>query len=506
MLPDNEDVESNFSEQFEKDDHTAFILAESTDFETDEISVISTIQEVNHVQSKSTGPSVKVSIIPSKFHKPVLVIGFLDTSAQHSMLNPHTLPPDYWENHTEYFRAANGKVFETSLITKKPIDVLRLYTLSDIARPYTSISQKFLELCPENHSQFTHPSPLWKNEQFFIHLPFKLNEDVNPTKATHPGMPPTNLSLAKQECTQLLRQDLIEPTTSDWACQAFYVEKRSELVHGKKRLVIDYQPLNAFLKDDKFPLPKIQSLFIHLQGAKVFSKFDLKAGFWQLGISPEDRPKTAFCIPDAHYQWTLDRIPDQEADMFTSVFIVHKPHFQHPETKDYWTQDMAYEWKTFPHPFPLNHDPTIISMLKAYLLELNNVQPVLTNIHHTSIGPSHILEIIPRTQTCTPESSSSPHGILVREQRPDYTNVLFQDAQDPWEDFQSLLPTQDTQYTITEPSSSSTPAPPKRNNSPELDEDYLIYQEIQKAKEDYENETGDVSPSRFPSTLTLLST
>ena len=118
-------------------------------------------------------------------------------------------------------------------------------------------------------------------------------------------MPPSDLSLAKQECTQLLQQGLIEPTTSDWACQAFYIEKRSELVRGKKRLVIDYQPLNAFLKDDKFPLPKIQSLFIHLQGAKVFSKFDLKVGFWQLGISREDRSKTAFCIPDAHYQWTV---------------------------------------------------------------------------------------------------------------------------------------------------------------------------------------------------------
>ena len=111
MLSDNEDVESNFSKQFEKDDHTAFILAESTNSETDEICVISTIQEVNQIQSKSTGPYVKISIIPSKFHKPVLVIGFLDTSAQRSMLNPHILPLDYWENHTEYFRAANGKVF-----------------------------------------------------------------------------------------------------------------------------------------------------------------------------------------------------------------------------------------------------------------------------------------------------------------------------------------------------------------------------------------------------------
>ncbi|KAH9680156.1 hypothetical protein KPL71_026444 [Citrus sinensis] len=161
ILFDNEDVESIFSEQLEKDDHTAFILADSTDSYPDDISVISTIQEINHIRPTLTGPSVKISVIPSKFHKHVSVIGFLNTGAQRN--------------------------------------VLRLYTLSDTAPPYTSISQKFLALCPDNHSQFTHPSPLWKNTQFFIHLPFKLNEDVNPTKATHPGMPPSDLTLAKQE-------------------------------------------------------------------------------------------------------------------------------------------------------------------------------------------------------------------------------------------------------------------------------------------------------------------
>ena len=39
------------------------------------------------------------------------------------------------------------------------------------------------------------------------------------------------------------------------------------------------------------------------------------------------------------------------------------------------------------------------------------------------------------------------------EQRPDYTNVLFQDAQDPWEDFQSLLHTVNPRYTVTTPDS-----------------------------------------------------
>ena len=91
ILSDNEEVESIFSEQSEKDDHTTFILADSTDSDPDYISVISTIQEINHIRPTLPGPLVKISVIPSKFHKPVSVISFLDTGAQRSMLNPKIL-------------------------------------------------------------------------------------------------------------------------------------------------------------------------------------------------------------------------------------------------------------------------------------------------------------------------------------------------------------------------------------------------------------------------------
>ena len=98
---------------------------------------------------------------------------------------------------------------------------------------------------------------------------------------------------------------------------------------------------------------------------------------------------------------------------------------QHPKTRDFWIQDMAYEWKTYHHAYALIHDTTVTSVLKAYLMDLNNVQPPTTKIHHTYVGPSHTLEIILKTQACTLSSSSSPQGILVMEQRPDYTNVLL---------------------------------------------------------------------------------
>lgn len=85
------------------------------------------------------------------------------------------------------------------------------------------------QLCVESHVDFLKGfnTPLWKNEEFYIKLPFKKNENINPTKASHSRMNPEHLKLAMKECEELLNFGLIEPTDSQWACGAFYVKKRS---------------------------------------------------------------------------------------------------------------------------------------------------------------------------------------------------------------------------------------------------------------------------------------
>ena len=149
--------------------------------------------------------------------------------------------------------------------------------------PYQEIKEKLIQYsCATTHSEFLQKcnKSLWKNEEFFISLPFKQNEDANPTKASHPGMSPEHQQMATDECVEFQQQGLIESTNSQWACHAFYVNKRSEQIRGKQRLVINYQPLNYFLADDKSPLPNKHTMLSSLSNAKVFSKFDLKAGFW----------------------------------------------------------------------------------------------------------------------------------------------------------------------------------------------------------------------------------
>ena len=48
---------------------------------------------------------------------------------------------------------------------------------------------------------------------------------------------------------------------------------------GTMRMCIDYRRLNQVTVKNKYPLPRMDDLFDQLQGAKVFSKIDLRLGY-----------------------------------------------------------------------------------------------------------------------------------------------------------------------------------------------------------------------------------
>ena len=103
----------------------------------------------------------------------------------------------------------------------------------------------------------------------------------------------------------LLEKKIIRYSKSPWSCPAFYVQKNAKLERGVPRLVINYKPLNKVLEWIRYPIPNKQDLINRLSNSVIFSKFDLKSGFWHIKIHEDDRYKTEFTTPFGHYKWNV---------------------------------------------------------------------------------------------------------------------------------------------------------------------------------------------------------
>ena len=81
-----------------------------------------------------------------------------------------------------------------------------------------------------------------------------------------------------------LESNRIIPSSSPYGAPILFAKKKD----GRLRMCIDYRMLNSNMVTDSFPLPRIDELLQRIQGARVFSKLDLRDGYHQIGMKPED--------------------------------------------------------------------------------------------------------------------------------------------------------------------------------------------------------------------------
>jgi hypothetical protein len=108
-----------------------------------------------------------------------------------------------------------------------------------------------------------------------------------------------------KQVDNLLNNDLIEPSMSNYNSPIILVPKKNNNNEKKWRLCIDYRRLNKKLIADKFPLPRIDEILENLGKAKFFSVLDLYSGFHQIPLNEESRDLTAFSTENGSYRWKV---------------------------------------------------------------------------------------------------------------------------------------------------------------------------------------------------------
>ena len=89
----------------------------------------------------------------------------------------------------------------------------------------------------------------------------------------------------------MIAQGKIQPSKSPAGAPILFVPKPN----GNLRLCVDYRALNDVTIKNRYPLPLMNELGDRVAGAKIFTKLDLRDGYYYLiRIKEEDEWKTAF--------------------------------------------------------------------------------------------------------------------------------------------------------------------------------------------------------------------
>ena len=79
-------------------------------------------------------------------------------------------------------------------------------------------------------------------------------------------------------------------TSTPWVSPVVIIPKNDDTI----RLCVDMRMPNRAIKRERYPSPTVDDLIHTLNGATVFSKFDLRSGYHQLVLAEESRSITKF--------------------------------------------------------------------------------------------------------------------------------------------------------------------------------------------------------------------
>jgi hypothetical protein len=132
---------------------------------------------------------------------------------------------------------------------------------------------------------------------------FHIDDSVQPIARRHNRVPFHLRDKVSGEIAKLLNADIIEPVDgpTDWVSRIVTPPKPHD--PSQIRVCVDMRDANTAIKRVRHVTPTMDDLINDLNGAKVFSKIDLRCGYHQLELAPESRPITTFATHEGLYRY-----------------------------------------------------------------------------------------------------------------------------------------------------------------------------------------------------------
>ena len=89
----------------------------------------------------------------------------------------------------------------------------------------------------------------------------------------------------------------IKKVNSPWGSPFFFIKKKD----GSLRPVQDYRAINSWTERDVYPMPRIEQILEQLNGKVLFTTLDIRDGYNNIRVRPEDQWKLVFKLPEGTY-------------------------------------------------------------------------------------------------------------------------------------------------------------------------------------------------------------
>ena len=106
-------------------------------------------------------------------------------------------------------------------------------------------------------------------------------------------VPPHLADEVKAQIEDLVAKGVLEERQGSWSSPVCLVRRKN----GKMRICADLRRLNSVTRPSSYPIPRVDETLEALSGSSIFCILDMNNAYFQVGVDPDDRDKTAIITP-----------------------------------------------------------------------------------------------------------------------------------------------------------------------------------------------------------------